>query len=388
MSNSTVKKILTNSYLKFFLIVFYLIFLVLESYKCYRQPAYNWDMLPYMAVIYSIDGQGKDVHAIIYQTAKKELHPTFYEQLVDSSIATKKATFQEPKQFYAQMPFYVVKPLYTYISFAFYKLGFPITKSTVIPSVLSYLGLGILLFFWLSKSTNYFASILLSTLIMLLPPILSTAKLSTPDFLAAFFVLLGLYLLIEHKKFVLGFTIIILSIYTRLDYIIFCMAFVVLLHFGYFINQKLTYSKTFTLFAICIASFFLVSYLAKSYGWSMLYYPSFSKHMNDENNVNKAFTIVSYFKLIKKTVLIRINSSYLPIFLLLIIIVVTKNIQEIKNRVMGYPALLGMSLIVIVTRFFLQPSVSDRFFLAIYIVALIALVKDYFGNNKMYNQSV
>src|SRR5688500_10068018 len=102
----------------------------------YHHPGYNWDMLPYMGIVLEYEGD-TTVHEQVYTIAKTELPPTAFTQLTDSTVPYRSAVYHSPELFRKQLPFYVVKPLYTRMVQWFYLAGLPLTKATVMPSLIA-----------------------------------------------------------------------------------------------------------------------------------------------------------------------------------------------------------------------------------------------------------
>src|SRR4051812_6427835 len=143
-----------NSFASFASCAIFIAVLAFISAQAYKKPSYNWDMLPYMAVILSYDGQ-QNVHESVYNTARQELPAEAFRLLTDSSQAHRRETAQHVEEFNLQMPFYIVKPLYTGLSYLFYKSGFSLTRSTVIPSILAFLCVGLLMLVWCTKYISF-----------------------------------------------------------------------------------------------------------------------------------------------------------------------------------------------------------------------------------------
>lgn len=360
----------------------YILFLGVICLFSYKRPIYNWDMLPYMAIVISYDGQHATSHQKIYLIAKQEIPEKQYLQLIDSTVATKYKAYLEPSEFNMQMPFYVIKPFYTGLIYVLNKIGFPLTKSTVLPSIIAFFLIGLLLLNWINKYINIYCSFLLSVLIMLLPPLTTVAKMSTPDCLSSFFLLLGVYYLLEKKRLTKGFLILLLAIFTRLDNIIFCITIIPLLAFFNFWPKKIPLTKHVLFISIMVVCYLIISLMSKAYGWSMLYYPSFLKHINSDNNIHQSFSFESYFKLIRKQVLFRMDSSYLPFFLFLMALIGLSKWPGHLRKLSIDQALMIFLFLMIVVRFILQPTISDRFYNAYYLIVLITLIKIMSRNNS------
>src|SRR5258706_12419902 len=146
---------------KIFALLIYLLFLgclLPAAIFFYKHPANNWDMLGYMALIVKMDGV-KDInaiHHITYNSAKQNIPPQDYNKLVESP-AVRARFANDPLYFERILPIHVVKPLYVWSAYFFYKEGFTLPLATVMPSIISFLLIGLLLFHWMKK---YFKTVI------------------------------------------------------------------------------------------------------------------------------------------------------------------------------------------------------------------------------------
>ena len=89
------------------------------------KPDYNWDMLPYMAVLEKMDGvkSFNQIHQDVYARAKKNLPPGKYNELIDQHDNYRKKMAENAYAFETQLPFFDIKPIYLITAFIFYKIG-------------------------------------------------------------------------------------------------------------------------------------------------------------------------------------------------------------------------------------------------------------------------
>ena len=356
----------------------YIFFLLAICFYSFKRPSYNWDMLAYMAVATSYENDNViEVHDKVYQLAKEQLPPEKYRQLIDSTNKYKTSIANNAAEFNLQMPFYVVKPLYTGIVYLFHKAGFTLIKSTVLPSIVAYFFIGLLLIYWLKKYLPFYAALLLCLLIMLLPPILQVANLSTPDCLSAFLILWAIYFVVEKNRIAVPFILLLVSILARLDNVILCVLLFPILTLTGKLDKKISMQKHFLFLAIAVACYLIVSYSSISYGWNALYYPSFSKHLNAEHDIHQSFSMGSYFKLALTQIMVGLFYSYLSIFILLIALFCI-NISPTNKKKLGIDqVLLLLFLFIIMLKFILHPAVADRFYIAYYLVVIVFFIKKY-----------
>jgi hypothetical protein len=364
------KRVFGKPVLAFSLYFFYLLFLLTICFKSYRSPQYNWDILPYMAVMLSYDDHSEDeVHQRVYHIAEMEIPQAPYQSLIDSNNSYRKLMHQDAGQFAKNFPFYVVKPFYTYASYVFYKAGVPLTKATIILSLIGYLGIGMLVLTWLRKYTGALLAVTISTAIMCLPFLLHAAKLSTPDAFSSFILLLSAYLLLEKKDMTCSIIFLLIAVTVRLDNILPCLA---ILSGIYFFKLSKDMSLAKYLIAITVAGglYFIISWQVKAMGWSAVYFPDFIEKMNPSHIHGSILTKTTYMEMVKSQLDSALYFSQLPLFLLLFLLLVTR--PDIDRNVRLFLILTGMVMII---RFLAQPLVSDRFYIAYYLVAIVLTVK-------------
>ena len=200
----------------FFLTSIYIVCICLIALFAFRRPHYNWDMLAYMALVIQEDHQDiNQLHEITYKTVKDNIPEIDYEHLVGSEY--RKSLAGNPKIFFNQLPFYAVKPLYVKMVSLFYKAGFPLPLSTVLPSILFYLLIGLLLFYWLLQYLKIIWTFAASLFIMLSGFMVFMARISTPDCLSAFLLLSSFYFIIEKPSLKWMFLFLVLSVFMIWD---------------------------------------------------------------------------------------------------------------------------------------------------------------------------
>jgi hypothetical protein len=361
--------------MKHFIVSVYILCVALLSIHAFHKQEYNWDTLPYMAVVLSYENHDANfVHDSVYRIAKQQIPTGSYQLLTDGGLEMRKQAFSSALYFQQQLPYYAVKPLYTKIVYWFYKRGTPLLKAVLIPSVASYFLTGVFIFFWIKKYASVFLSSCLSVLILLLRPVFTSANLATPDFLSALFLLFAFYFLLEENKLFPVCLFLILSISARLDNIVPSVVIILSLRFTDIWKQKISLLKIGSLLLIMAAYYLMVSSGAKKYGWSLWYYPEFISHLSAAYN-NSSFSFSNYFAVMRSQIITGLVSSELTLFLFLsAVLIYTKNISR-SNKLSPDDLLLLTCLVIITIRFILQPVIADRFYVAYYIIVLILVVK-------------
>jgi len=371
MINAGSKRI--SASLIYFLLVLFLLPIGVFSFK---HPANNWDMLGYMAMVIKMDGtkEIQKVHAITYQVAKTKLPPQVYQQLVDDKGP--RARFANDPYFFKKvLPIYVVKPLYNWISFVFYKLGFTLPAATVLPSLIAFFLLALLVFHWLKQFLSTPIAFLLALLAMTSVFMLASAGLSTPDTLSAFFLFSAFYFIIQKPRVWIMFSFLLLSILTRADNVIIASIIISFLALGNKWYLKIKTSQYIFMLFLIAALYLLIILPIREFGWTLFYYSEYIKHMNFNRDFDKVFTWSDYFSYMYSKAIVGLISSHFIFFMFLATLIIAQPIP-IKLQHLSFEQLFTLLLVLIILfRFILLPDISDRFYISFYILIMVLLVK-------------
>lgn len=339
----------------------------------YKHPVYNWDILPYMAIIKNYEQRSADMHDTIYKIAKAEIPQESFKNFVDSTIAYRWQAAKSSNFFNEQLEFYRVKPLYTGLTFLFYKSGFSLTESTVLPSIVSYFLLGLLVFSWLAKFLEIKFAFLLSILLMFSSPLMEVAGLPTPDAMAALFVLGGIYGLVEMKSIWVCYSFLLFAIFTRIDNILPCLLILSSMAFVNRWTNRLSLPVCLSMMSIALVCVTLTPYI-----FSLHFFrpASFFEHLKPFTDLSSGFSFKSYTSLIKSQIATGIYYSSLPLFLFLASLLFINT--GLKFRLLDSDQVLVLIiLLVIFLRFILQPAAANRFYIPYYLYIAILLAKKF-----------
>lgn len=343
----------------------------------YKNPAYNFDMLGYMALVIRMDKVHaiEEIHHITYTSAAQNVPLEEYEKLTETPPYRKRFE-TDPSEFKKILPNYIVKPLYTWFCWIFYKIGFPLPKATVLPSLIAFLALGSFLFHWISKYLNTAFAFLGTGLLMYSTPVTAVARLSTPDCLSALFLVLAIYFILHRKSITLMFLSFLLSILARVDNIITCFFIV---SFLTFIKKwkSITLKQYVMMMAILIAAYFAVIFPVTKFGWSIFYYSQYARHIDYSRDFDDAVTLSSYISLFYRKLIIAFGSTHFTFFAFLGLLVLIRKKSTFKNLNLDQAFLLVLFAIGLF-KFILLPDLSDRFYLGFYLIILILLIRKFY----------
>jgi hypothetical protein len=146
-----------------------------------------------------------------------------------------------------------------------------------------------------------------------------------------------------------------------------------------FTNQKLklTMKKYWLMIFATVVTYFLITSAGLKYGWNLLYYPSFAKHLNISYKANTHFSFRDYFILFYRNIISSFFFTHFILFMLLALIQFADK-TSLKFQQLTFEQLLLITIFgSIVVRFILQPLIADRFFVAYYLLIMVLLIRKY-----------
>jgi hypothetical protein len=157
------------------------------------KPERNWDMVAYVAAAYHKDGyRGADLTKQTYGEIKKEVSDKRFSLLTTGEY--RETVFRDPSSLEQQLPFYSIRFAYIELIRLFKNLGLSYTKSTYVISAI-FASLAVLVLGLIVLETA--VPIALLPIAVAVTGYTEVARLSTPDAMACFFSLLGIYSLIR-----------------------------------------------------------------------------------------------------------------------------------------------------------------------------------------------
>jgi hypothetical protein len=369
-----VKKV---SALKTLLKLLYAVIIISVAYVAYLRPYHNWDMLGYMACAVSIDVQNSDsVHSITYNHAKAELSHKDYEALVNPTNNYRKRNLEDSEYFHEQLSLYSIKPLYILLVYLFFKAGISLTAATVLPSVLAYAGIGWLLFFWMMKFISTFRAFIFSVLLMLSPPLWETAMSSTPDALAGLTTFAAFFFILEKKNFKTGLLFLLIAIAVRIDAFLLAIMVAIFLKVTGAGNKKITTTEFLVFSATSLLLFSAIAFWLGQFDTDTIGYYAFV-HSDFASGLTTN-PVLEYVVLLAKG-MYSSQHSMITIFLLLAFatILLRRSLNSIQKDFESQ--IIMLLLLHMLLRYFLHPTIEDRFLLVHYLVIVIIFIKTIFG---------
>jgi hypothetical protein len=364
----------------FFLYLLFAVCLLPAMIFAYRRPHYNMDMVCYMAVILEMDGHDKgSIHQDVYKAVREQV-PSIERGYIINSPGYREKMMNDESYFNGQLPFYRVKPLYSWSSWLLYKAGFSLTKATYLPSIIAFFLCGLLLFYWLSRLYKPLFSFAIALLLMYSGFTISVAQASTPDCLSALFLLLAFYFILKKPSVIAMMLAFVLAIFVRMDNVVTAFLVIAVLSFTRRWQRRISW-KMFALACVLMAGAYIFIAAGAANGeWSIWYYPDFMLRFNTAQETRTAFSFSEYFALLYSKAITGVVFSHLSLFLILSVCILYDSIAARKLSEEQFFTI--MILLIMFIRFILFPDVSDRFFIAFYFVFVILFIQKFIPMNS------
>ncbi len=353
------------------------------------RPAYNWDMLGYMALALEWDVDDPvEVHRQTYAAAKAELPRAAYAALVSPTVPVRIGRFQNPEAFHEHLAFYRARVVPTYLIRVLHRCGAPLSAATWWISVGAWVLTAVLLIAWLARRVPFWAAIVAGTCLAHAPPLLSTATLNTPDGLGTLLLLFGIFLFFERRALATGAGTLVLAIMTRPDAVILIGLLVVVL-FLFERNARERVSARFLggWLAASAVTYFAVQSYAGEYGWWPLFSISFLEKELYPSTLTSTPETAAYFAELGRQVALIPGTGYFTVgkavtgsafvFVYLafatLLLALWRRVPR-PETLQRFAALLVALLLSYAVRWVLFPQLWDRFFALLYLLVPLVAV--------------
>jgi hypothetical protein len=341
-------------------------FLVLVSWHAYHYPAYGIDMLGYMENVAALETSNpREIQSVVYSEVRAKLPEGIRRHLlgVDSTApaqqnASLKDRASNPYHFTEFLPCFAIRPLYIEFLHLFRRLGMGLVEATILGSVLPYMALSALIFIWSARYVGPLTALLFASLFVITPPIANLGRMTEPDCLSTLCACLGLYVIFELDRLVVGLAILLSCIYIRTDNVL--LALFVILYLSV-VSRKMEKWKGAVLAILAVASVFVINHFAGDYGWRMLYYRGFIAAPIAPGEFDAHFSFADYKHVLRSGITDLINGNFVTYLMFGVI-----SYLAAKNQVLGRIFLIVLAFSAV--HFVLFPLVEDRYFALYYVV--------------------
>jgi len=253
----------------------------------------------YLGSVYSWEfpDDAKKVQEKVYSDIQKEASKTEFNDILHYNHANE-VFYTDYKAFVEQLPYYQIKVGYNAAVYVLYKIGFTGPHAVLLTNIFSYFIAGLLLFYLVKFlfPENYFMAPLISLFILWFPPVRSMAENPTPDTFLFVFTLLFTISVLQKRKSIVQFLILVCCVLIRPDYILFAATYLfAVFAFKYFTeSKKLEYSLIIQGLLLAVVYVAIIKYYNYP-GWKDLFYDSFFYRRPIISAEKADFTFKRYF---------------------------------------------------------------------------------------------
>lgn len=190
---------------------------------CYRAPHYNWDAIGYTAcVLEDRFDAAAALHREAYAAVQEWSPPERYSRLLEGDF--RRACANDPEVFRQQLPYYRIRVLYILAVGGLAALGWPVASATAAVAAVCAWGVALLVAGWLVRSAPVWPALAVAVAMPFGVGLLELARLSTPDAMAAFFVVAAFFAALHLRRPWLALGCFYLAVWTRTDAVLFLLA--------------------------------------------------------------------------------------------------------------------------------------------------------------------
>jgi hypothetical protein len=270
-----------------------ILYVALLVYHCWRVgPAYNWDLLGYLGASQMlVETDVRVIHAKTFTELKKQLPKKDYDSLTTGYFSWEIS--KHPDLFFRQLPFYTVKPAYPALMLLLNFAGLSLVTASLVISKAAYLGVGLIVFGWLSRHLPLALCLFFASLISSYPYLVHVASFSSPDLFSTFIILAAFFLMIEERSLRLSLGLLILSVAVRPDNLL-LLVIVSVYFFSYHLDGKRWAIASAFMGLLLYAS---IARWAGQYPWTTLFYHSFVQRLVDPSTFISTLSFGDYLRL-------------------------------------------------------------------------------------------
>jgi hypothetical protein len=332
------------------------------------KPLYNWDLLGYVGVAIAHTENNPDViHRQTFSTVEAHVPRAKYLSLINAN-AYQISMAEHPEYFIQQLPFYSVKPLYPELMFLLNELGVNLVAASVLISKAAYLGIGVLLYLWILARFHVLMALVITSLIVSVPYVLTLARYSTPDALSTLVILAAFFCFAERQDIRTGLSLLVIAIGIRPDNIL--LLLITALYIAVFYRKRLLWAVGTSL--VGVGLYAAEATYSGSYGWTTLFYHSFVQHLLTPSGFQSPLDLPSYLNIYLMHMDPKVQESSLLLFAMLGILAMAMYYRRLGIRSLWFH-LLTVNSVFMVVHWLAFPGEQDRQFVASYLLILMAL---------------
>ncbi len=341
--------------------VFYFLLLGGVSTHLYRKPIYDVDAIQYMGnALLMEETDIVRIHQRVYNEIGRTVPSREREDLLGDEPGAPAAQNESrhgralsPYRYAEFLPLFAIRPLYNQVLWLMSKTGIGLVRSGFLISAGSYFLLGLLVFLWIGTHLQPVATFVISTLLMISPPLASMGRDPTPDALGSLIAFGALYLIFERKRLAPGVVLLLASIFFRTDFVVLAAPTILACCWV----KRIDVLKSGILSLIAVASVLFINHFAGDYGIRMLYYRAFVTTPIAPAEMVPQFSIGDYFHALRAGITLVANSFFVPFLLV-------GTIGAFSGRVR---ILFAVAVTYVALHFLILPSWEERYYAVFYL---------------------
>jgi hypothetical protein len=314
-------------------------------------PRLNFDFVGYISAVESMKTSDIDLIHTRTLAVVKEIDAKHRDVFYEASYS--RDLLSNPEHLSTNIPFYNIKILYVLLIRVLQRLTGAAVLSTVLPSVLAYLGIALLIWSAVGRQNALLAAALICQ-----PVLVSAVRYSTPDLFGALWITCGAFFFMTGRKMP-AILVLLVAVWVRPDSIVYVGFLLLAMLFDHAIDLK----ECVAYLALAAASFLAITRFG--YPWSVLFYHSFVEKLSDPSGFHAYITPAAYLRQVAAAG-VSMTVGYLAIYVLLAIVAWRTR----EGRLLVAPLAAGA-----MAHFLLYPSEEERLLLPFYLIAAIGAAR-------------
>lgn len=350
--------------------VIYTAAVIYSAWHGVAHPVRNWDMMGYIGCIIASDtADPTEIHDRMLAEIKPVVWPALYDE-----YSQKNPLSADAGNFYRQLPFYRIKPLYVAAVKLTNSLGAGLAASTWYVSTFSYIVMAAALAWWRPEQANRGAWLLCLSALTVLGylPLGTFAGYSTPDPMSLMFFVLA-FVLWTRRKSLAGYTICnLLCVLTRPDALI--QVVIITAYFVLFSAKDLRMKPASAAIAagVSLAGYLSVQLAMDGPGWVPIFYRGFINDNFDFTTQEAHLTVAQYFAAIFAGIWRELVNPRFIFFVLLSLGALVEAYRRRATVRLEWVWLILAAWACFSARMALFPSTDERYFYGYYLLMIIA----------------
>jgi hypothetical protein len=345
-------------------VLLFLVVMVCDAVYCVRHAAAPIDSMAYASLTSGVAGNtfGAEVQEWLKDVGVPVLG--YSDQTDQSVIITSEYSAESYRQF---LRFYEVKPAYVFLLRRLHRnLHMSVFGAMKTVSVASFLGMGIVLWFWFREHFSVVMASLLAITLMNTQFVLTLGKMLLPDGFSVALLLLAVYLLLYLRNKWPGAVVLFLLPVVRPDNLIFACLFAAALLWRtrYPVKTRLRY--VLLLLAGCAALYLVMQKLTHPLPWAALFYHSSLGWTDPSTYAGLHISLHAYLR-----VLVSFGGRALLLHFPLALFFAALALAG-RNVARPLRDLVWVSVATVSIRLLLFPSMEERFYTWFLLVCAIA----------------